>query len=135
MRLKFLLPLAALLLLATGTALAGDHASVKASAKADASSVQLSFLVEPTSGLHINLDGPWHLELKDAAGLPLAKTSFGKADMDAKLPGFVVSTQAKPSQPAGDVNYELVAFICTNDQTQCYRDVLKGKVAWQLAGK
>ena len=42
---------------------------------------------------------------------------------------------AKPEKPAGEVEYSMVAFVCTKDKAQCFREVHKGKVPWKVAGK
>jgi hypothetical protein len=130
---KFLLSL----LFATNAFAMGapDHSKVAVDAKPAGDKLQLVFKVEPTNGLHINMEGPWKLELKSSDGLAFAKTTLGKDAMDEKLPGFTMTTTAKPAKPAGEVEYSLVAFVCTNDKTQCYREVHNGKAAWKTAAK
>jgi len=111
------------------------NSSVAVEAKPLGQNLQLAFKVSPRAGLHINLEGPWKLELKNAGGLAFAKTTLVRADMDEKLPGFVLTTTAKPAQVSGEVAYKLIAFVCTNDKTQCYRDVHTGKAPWKVAAK
>jgi hypothetical protein len=121
-----------------GIALAdGDHATVTVEAvPAAASNLEFHFTVVPAAGLHINMEGPWKLELTGTNGLTFAHTTFAKGDMDKAVPGrFVATTTAKPAAPAGDVEYALTAFVCTDDKTQCYREVKKGKAGWKTAAK
>ena len=127
---RLALPLT-LCLSATAFAAAPDHAKLDAAAQKSGDKVELRFKVVPDAGLHINMEGPWKLELTGADGLALAKTTYVKSDMDEKLPGFVVKTAAKPSKASGDVDYKLTAFVCTNDKTQCYREVHTGKLPWK----
>jgi len=55
--------------------------------------------------------------------------------MDEKLPGFVVATAGKPAKAKGELDYTMVAFVCTKEKTQCFREVYNGKAAWNFAGK
>lgn len=116
-------------------ALGPDHAAVESTAKLDGTNVELSFKIVPDKGMHINLEGPWKLELKTHDGLPLAKTTLTKADLQENLPGFVVKTTAAPSKKNGDVEYALTVFVCTEDKTACYREVHNGKTAWDAGAK
>lgn len=108
---------------------ANDHSTVSVQTVVKGDGLALTFKVSPASGLHINMEGPWTLEIKNPTGLSMAKTTFRKTDMDEKIPGFAV-TGAKPEAPHGSFDYQLTAFVCTNDKTQCYRDVLTGKADW-----
>lgn len=127
---------ALLTLCLASTALAApEHAKIDAAAQSAGDKLQLTFKVVPDAGLHANMEGPWKLELKNTDGLALVKTTFAKGDMDDKLPGFVVQTTAKPAKLGGDVDYTLTAFVCTDDKTQCYREVHTGKLPWKTAAK
>ena len=114
---------------------AADHAAVAAAAKPAGGGIAFEFKVNPAHGLHINMEGPWKLELTDTAGLAFAKTTLTKGEMDEKLPGFTIKTAGLPQAKSGDVGYKLTAFVCTDDKTQCFRDVLSGKVGWTTAAK
>lgn len=125
------------LMLAT-TAVAAEpalHSKVDITTAPKADSLELTFKVLPTDGLHINLDGPWKLEIKSADGLVFEKTTFVKKDLKEDLTGFVVSTKGAPAKKSGELEYSLVSFVCTNDKTACYRDVLTGKAPWSVATK
>jgi hypothetical protein len=64
--------------------------------------------------------------------LSFEKTTLGKADMDTALPGFVLTTAARPTAPKGQIKYTLTSFICTKEKTQCYREVHTGAFDWSL---
>ena len=119
------------LVLSTAALAAPDHAKVDAAAEKAGAGLELRFKVVPESGLHVNMEGPWKLELTGTDGLKLPKTTLTKGDMDEKLPGFVVKTAAKPAKASGDVDYKLTAFVCSDDKTQCYREVHTGKLPWK----
>jgi hypothetical protein len=108
-----------------------EHSAVDVQAKDDAGAKQFTLKIEAKSGMVVNFDAPWKLELKGHDGLSVAKTSYAKADMDEKLPGFVFA--AKTEKPQGDLEYALTAFVCTQDKTQCFREVHNGKAAWTAA--
>jgi hypothetical protein len=135
MKAGMLLPLVLLASLARAEGGAPDHARVAVASRTVGDKLELSFKVVPEAGLHVNMEGPWKLELKRHDGLAFAKTTFAKSDMQEKVPGFVATTSAKPSQAKGDVEYSLVAFVCTDDKTQCFREVHSGKAAWSTAAK
>ena len=111
------------------------HSKVDVTRAASGANLTLTFKVLPTDGLHINLDGPWKLQLKSHDGLALAQETLVKKDLDEKLTGFVVTTTAAPAKAQGNIEYTLIAFVCTNNQTACYRDVHTGKTPWSVAAK
>jgi hypothetical protein len=90
----------------------------------------LAFKVAPASGLHINLEGPWRLDITSSPGLKVAKASLLKLDMDEKLPGFIAKGEAAVGAKGGQLEYKLIAFVCTDDKSRCYRDVHTGKATW-----
>jgi hypothetical protein len=113
-----------------------EHSTVEATVAPGASdALTLTFKVVPKTGMKINLEGPWKLELKDAADLPLAKTTLVRADLDEGMTGYTVTTTAKPAKTEGTVNYSLTSFICTTDKTQCYREVHTGTLPWKAGAK
>lgn len=108
-----------------------QHSAVEVDVKDDAGGKQFVLKVKPNSDMVVTLDAPWKLEVKGHEGLAFAKTTFNKADMDDKLPGFVVT--GKTDKAKGDLEYSLTSFICTKDKTQCFREVHTGKQAWTAA--
>lgn len=125
----------ALFALALGQAAFGfgqpQHSSVAVDVRDGAEGKQFSLKINPNADMKVTLDAPWKLEVKGHDGLTLAKTTYGKADMDEKLPGFVLT--AKADKASGDLEYTLTSFICTKDKTQCFREVHSGKQAWTAA--
>ncbi len=130
--------LAALLLasgLAVGLADAPKNGSVTVESKAQGDNLEFTFKAQAKEGMEINLEGPWKLDVKGHDGLNLAKTSFPKGEMNEKLPGFVFATAGKPTKDSGELEYTMVAFVCTKEKTQCFREVYTGKAGWKVAGK
>ncbi len=133
-------PAAAALLLFFGSATARGadlekHSKVDVTSVPKAGNLELTFKVLPTNGLHINLDGPWKLEIKGHEGLAFDKDTLAKKDLNEGLTGFVVTTKAAPAKPAGELEYALTAFVCTDDKTACFREVHNGKATWSVAAK
>lgn len=119
--------LSAVLFLLASQALAETRAKVDLSQKKEAGAYQIRFLVFPASqDLKLNMDAPWRLQVKakDAAVFP--KTNLQKADFDSNLPGFVLQTGKLALKEKMTVPYELTAFTCTKDRSQCFRELIKG---------
>ena len=112
--------------------LAAGKAQVDVSAKATPDKhVELTFKTSPAEGLSINPEGPWNLKITDAGGLKLEKMEFKRAEWKEQISGFTAkATPAK--EKTGIIKYKLVAFICTKDKTQCFREVVEteAKVSW-----
>lgn len=85
---------------------------------------QLTFQVEAFEGLALSFDAPWALKLKPGQGSELKATQLSRKDFETSIPGFKVESLKKSSQLQFD--YDLTAFICLADKTQCFREVLKG---------
>lgn len=111
------------------------HSSVAVTTAAKGANLELTFKILPTSGLHINLEGPWKLQMKTHDGLSFDNDTLVRKDLNEGLTGFVVTSKSAPTKPAGAIDYTLIAFVCTNDKTSCYRDVHNGKAAWSAATK
>lgn len=110
-------------------ATAPEHSKVAISQKKDGDLLSIAFKVEPHQGLKVTLDAPWKLVI-ESQDLSLAKTTLSKADLDANLPGFVVKTATKPKASQGKLQYTLTSFVCTEEKTQCYREVHTGFHSW-----
>ena len=111
---------------------APKHAEVEAKASPQADgSVSFSLKVVPNKGMKTSLDAPWKLNVLKNDGLTFKSTELKKADLDGALPGFSFASVGKPSAASGKLDYKMTAFICTEDKTQCYRDVLEGTVEWK----
>lgn len=99
--------------------------------KTSHSDVELTFTAKPSEGLKINNEGPWKLEIKDQGSLEFSKSEFKRTDWDDKISGF--SVIAKPSKSkTSTIKFRLTAFVCTQEKTQCFREVLEdsASVKW-----
>ena len=106
------------------------HSKVEAQSVKGKSGLEFQFKIVPNEKMVATFDAPWKFEIKKHDGLDFKATKFKKTDMDEKLPGFTVATTAAPASAKGELEYKLTAFICTASKTHCYREVHKGKVAW-----
>jgi hypothetical protein len=115
----------------TGAAKKPEHSSIDfSSAKLANGEVQLQFKVVPNKGLTVTTDAPWKLEISEVEGLTLASKSFDRTKLDEKLPGFVVSA-GKPAAATGKLTYKMISFVCTENKTQCYREVHENTATWK----
>ena len=112
------------LLVSTSTAFAAGKARVTVAAKSIAGNkIELTFQTTPADGLAINGEGPWSLDVVDAGKITPAKKSYKRPEWKSDVAGFVVTADAS-GQKSADIKYKLVAFICTKDKTQCFREVV-----------
>jgi hypothetical protein len=109
-----------------GSILAAGKAKVEVSAKAQADKrVELTFKTLPSTDLAINKDGPWKLEILSSGKLKFDKKELKRADWKEEIAGFtMVSSPAKTKKET--IKYKLTAFICTQDKSQCFREVVEG---------
>jgi hypothetical protein len=134
MKKKIKIVLAALSIVSfmTPMAYAAGKATVNVSAKSISSKkIELTFKTQPAEGLVINHEGPWKLEIKDAGTIKPDKTEWKRSDWREDIGGFMVT--ANPgSQKSAEIKYKLVAFICTKDKSQCFREVIdtNAKITW-----
>lgn len=99
------------------------------------SKLSITFKVLPAKDMVINTEAPWKLEIKKAEGLSFVKTTIGRAELDEKVPGYVLSTSAAPTASQGQIEYSAVVFVCDKDKTRCYREVKTGTHAWQKSAR
>lgn len=132
---KKLLIATALTWVSTAAWAADVHGKVQVATVPDGDNLAFTFTNVPDAGLVTNLEGPWKLELKSSAGLKLAKTSFGRGELDEKNASFSFKTTEKPAAASGTIEYKFITFVCTKDKTTCYRDVHEGKTDWKVAAK
>jgi len=116
-------------LFSTVPAFAAGKATVTVNAKTTQDGrVELTFKTTPADGLAINKEGPWKLELKSSGKLKFEKKEYKRADWKEDFAGF--SLTSEPTKEKSDnVKYKLVAFICTKDKSQCFREVIEGASA------
>jgi hypothetical protein len=128
---KRMLPLLVAAYVGFGFGAKPEHSTVDVSTKQNGANTEFTFKINPNKGMALTLDAPWKLSLKNTDGLTFAATDLNKTAMDDKLPGYVVTTTAAPGKAAGKLGYALTAFVCTEDKTQCYREVHQGEVDWK----
>lgn len=103
------------------------HSKVEIKTISDNSIFNVEFKIIPDTNMMINHDGPWKLDIKDSAGLDLDPT---KPTMNFDLPGFTIKTKTQPTATKGKISYKLIAFVCTKDKSQCFRDVHDTQADW-----
>lgn len=112
--------------------LAAGRASIDISAKAQPDKrVELTFKTLPANDLAINKDGPWKLEILNSGKLKFEKKEYKRGDWKEDIAGFTaISSPAKTKSEK--IKYKLIAFICTKDKSQCFREVVEGtsNVTW-----
>ena len=116
--------------------LAGEHrAQVTIRAMpVQQSQMRIEIKVEPNEGFQLTTENaPWSLKLSGVQGADpgLAKTVWKGAELVSLLPQGSIDIQPKASgafSPPESLNYELIAFVCTSDKTQCFREVYRGVV-------
>lgn len=117
------------MLIFTTLALAGPtlHSTIKIEKKGN----KAFFIIVPNKDFAVNKEGPWKLELKTNQEIyKFEKTEFKAKDLDMSIPGFqttfaLLKKEAiKGEETVG--TYKFVAFICTKDKKQCFRDVHQG---------
>jgi hypothetical protein len=78
---------------------------------------------------------PWQLELSDIQGLEIVNPKLSVNEFKPEIPGFshtaklLVAPSSSKDKKAWRFSYRLVAFVCTVDKVQCFRDVHKGTVS------
>jgi hypothetical protein len=124
--------LGCLLALVIGSALQAEtpkHSKVETAVTAEAGDLVLMFKVDPTSGNVINVEAPWKLDIKKSDGLKLTSTQLKQKDFLPAIPGFLL--KAKPDKDAGELEYNLTAFVCSKNKENCFREVHAGKLPWK----
>jgi hypothetical protein len=94
--------------------------------------VEFDFKVETIGAIVINTDGPWQLQVKQHEGVAFASTELKVKDFDVKIPGFRMTSTAKPQKTAGKLSYKMIVFICTKNKEQCYREVHEQSSDWKM---
>jgi hypothetical protein len=116
--------------LATGKATSKATVEVTALGQPD-SRVQFTFKTVPSGDLVVNKDGPWKLEILSSGKIQFDKKELKRADWKEDISGFSV-TSAPAKIKSEKIKYKLVAFVCTKDKSQCFREVVQGdaNVKW-----
>jgi hypothetical protein len=99
----------------------------------------LSFTLVPEvrEGLKLNLDAPWQLTLGECTGIVVAEKVYKKKSFDPETGKISVrGTRSGGEKKSGKKNeksahfcaFTLVAFTCTRDQKQCFREVITSEM-------
>ena len=107
---------------------AGERVKVAISSKWEKEQLVLSFKVSPLDKLHkLNLEAPWRLKLGEQLSKSFAKTTYTQADFKKDLPGYAILSQVSADKDLlKTIPYELTAYTCTKDGSQCFHEFLKG---------
>jgi hypothetical protein len=94
--------------------------------------IELTFATEAASGLVINAEGPWKLTVADSGSLKLDKVEFKREEWNQKNASFTATAAANPKKNTA-LKYKMIAFVCTKDKSQCFREVVEGSttVTWK----
>lgn len=116
--------------MATGKAASKATVEVTALGQPD-SRVQFTFKTVPSGDLVVNKDGPWKLEIISSGKIQFDKKELKRADWKEDISGFSL-TSAPAKIKSEKIKYKLVAFVCTKDKSQCFREVVQGdaNVKW-----
>jgi hypothetical protein len=116
--------------MATGKVASKATVEVTALSQSD-SRVQFTFKTIPIGDLVVNKEGPWKLEIISSGKLQFDKKELKRADWKEDIAGFSL-TSAPAKTKSEKIKYKLVAFVCTKDKSQCFREVLQGdaNVKW-----
>ena len=109
------------------------HSSVETKTAVSGPNLGIEVLVKPDAGFHLTKDGPWQIALSGATGLKL-ETKDGRyvaKNFDEKLPGFKITAPIEGAAASGHIDYEIKAFVCTEDKTQCFPQEHKGAIDWK----
>ncbi len=109
-------------------ALAAERVHVDINSQWKQETLNIQFKIQTSKDLKLNLEAPWKLKLADPAAKAFAKATFSKADFDTKLPGYTVVSRVKKNELPASLSYELTAYVCSHDGTQCYHDVVKDEI-------
>lgn len=74
--------------------------------------------VKAKKNMKLNIKAPWKLKIKSEKSGCNFNPLFKK-----EIPGFNFKA-CKSSH----IEYEMIGFSCTTDKSQCFREVLKGKI-------
>ncbi len=109
------------------------HSSVEPKAKVSGDKVEIEVQVKPDAGMKLTPEGPWSLTFTQAPGLKLEliEGKYVSKTFDEKIPGFKVSAPIDGKAVSGKVDYELKAFVCTEDKKQCFPQQHKGSFDWK----
>jgi hypothetical protein len=133
---KVLILILSLCSLSSLTAMASGKAAGRATVEITAlgqpdGRVQFTFKTVPSGDLVVNKDGPWKLDILSSGKIKFEKNELKRAEWKEDIAGFSL-TSAPAKTKSEKIKFKLVAFVCTKDKSQCFREVLQGdtSVKW-----
>jgi hypothetical protein len=121
---------AAILMFVAPMALAqGLHSKVEAKSSSKDGQVILQFSIKTDADNVVNDEAPWKFELKKFDGLKVETPLIKGSDLVKTLP--LLTVKATPTAASGTAEWSLVAFVCSKDKSNCFRDVHNGTLAWK----
>jgi hypothetical protein len=88
---------------------------------------QMIFSTKPASGLIVNDEGPWKLEIKGSKGVDFKVKEVKRGEWIADVAGFRVDYSPVAGAKDAEVEFKMVTFVCTKDKSICYREVVSQK--------
>ncbi|RZA23734.1 MAG: hypothetical protein EOP10_11930 [Proteobacteria bacterium] len=109
------------------------HSSVEPKTKVVGDQLEIELLVKPNPGMKLTPEGPWSVTFTQAPGLKLDMKDgkFVDKTFDEKIPGFKILAPIDGKATAGKIDYDLRAFVCTEDKKQCFPQQHKGSFDWK----
>lgn len=109
------------------------HSSVEPKTKVVGDTLEIELLVKPDAGMKLTPEGPWSVTFTQAPGLKLEMKDgkYVNKAFDEKLPGFKLTAPIESKVSSGKVEYDLKAFVCTEDKKQCFPQQHKGSFDWK----
>jgi len=118
--------------LISSKAIAAGKAKIEVTGKPQADKrIEFTFTTHPVGDLVINKEGPWKLEILSSGKIKFEKTEYKRAEWKEDVAGFTALGSATKGN-SETIKYKLVAFVCTKDKSQCFREVVESsaKVSW-----
>jgi len=103
----------------------------------DAKEFTFNFIVKPLDGHIIVPEGHWKITINEANHLSFATQAdqaiaYTSNLFDEKIPGFQVKAKVGDGHKAGSFSYEVRAFVCKEDKSQCFPRTVKGETNWKI---
>lgn len=130
---KFLMTGLVLFAAASASAFGVKHSSVEPKTKVVGDTLEIDLMVKPDKGMKITHEGPWSVTITSAPGLKLEMKDgkYVNKTFVESIPGFKVVAPIDGKVSSGKVEYDLRAFVCTEDKKQCFPQQHKGSFDWK----
>jgi hypothetical protein len=109
------------------------QSSVEPKTKVVDDRLEIELSVKPNPGMKLTPEGPWSVTFIEAPGLKLEMKDgkFVSKAFDESIPGFKIVAPIEGQATSGRIDYELRAFVCTEDKKQCFPQQHKGTINWK----